>query len=495
MVVVKELILPEETIPTIVAIELIVIICFLFCWLLKRDAIKGGILCSALVAYCFLYLPVLQAIDSIWQFVCGNHVPSWIALSIYILLGWIMLPLVNRVDWHFGKYKISFDYAVFNRVFNIITIILVAINVAPFVTYHYRQRELAKHFNQKLEAPFSDLKLEAATTKPDIYYIILDGFADYQTLKKLWGFDNHALVSYLQAQGFYVVPEANSNYDRTEFSLGSSLNLQYINCVPDEMGKDWCDLSFFLRIIHNSVVAQLLKKNGYRFINISSAPNEYLAIADENVRSDWFNDFTVAVARFTPLYSTEDYVPLLRDMIAYHKLAPGNALPEVCAKPGPKFVLFHTDVSHAPCLFDENGNKRPLPKGHFAIDWGTPKEYFAQWQYTEKKAIGWIGEILGQPGAKPIVIIQSDHGPGIAFPNSINSYYLERMHILNAYYLPGHEKEGLYPTITPVNSFRVLLNDYFKTKLPLLPDRVYCAPDYARPFHWSELRNLDQSIK
>jgi hypothetical protein len=45
--------------------------------------------------------------------------------------------------------------------------------------------------------------------------------------------------------------------------------------------------------------------------------------------------------------------------------------------------------------------------------------------------------------------------------------------ILNAYYFPGIGKEKLYTTITPVNSFRLLLNLYFDAQLPLLPDDSY----------------------
>jgi hypothetical protein len=49
----------------------------------------------------------------------------------------------------------------------------------------------------------------------------------------------------------------------------------------------------------------------------------------------------------------------------------------------------------------------------------------------------------------------------------------ERMRILNAYYFPGGRYEGLYDSISPVNSFRVVLSTYFGARLPLLPDRNY----------------------
>jgi hypothetical protein len=49
------------------------------------------------------------------------------------------------------------------------------------------------------------------------------------------------------------------------------------------------------------------------------------------------------------------------------------------------------------------------------------------------------------------------------------------MTILNAYYLPGEESR-LYPTITPVNTFRIILDAYFGQDYPLLPDVSRYSP-------------------
>ena len=58
------------------------------------------------------------------------------------------------------------------------------------------------------------------------------------------------------------------------------------------------------------------------------------------------------------------------------------------------------------------------------------------------------------------------------------------MSILNAYYFPGGRYEGLYQDISPVNSFRVVLNTFFGAKLPLLPDRSFFSTwTRALPVH------------
>ncbi len=45
--------------------------------------------------------------------------------------------------------------------------------------------------------------------------------------------------------------------------------------------------------------------------------------------------------------------------------------------------------------------------------------------------------------------------------------------IFNAYYLPGIEENVLAPDMAPVNSFRIVLNEYFDANLVLLPDKTY----------------------
>jgi hypothetical protein len=53
--------------------------------------------------------------------------------------------------------------------------------------------------------------------------------------------------------------------------------------------------------------------------------------------------------------------------------------------------------------------------------------------------------------------------------------FKECMAILNAYLVPPQTKAKLYPGISPVNSFRVILDSLYGGNFPLLPDRSYYA--------------------
>ena len=65
----------------------------------------------------------------------------------------------------------------------------------------------------------------------------------------------------------------------------------------------------------------------------------------------------------------------------------------------------------------------------------------------------------------------------------------EKMGILNAYYLPGVDSSLLYPSITPVNSFRLAFDLYFGTHLGLLPDVSYTYVDYNHPYQFLDVTN------
>jgi len=85
-----------------------------------------------------------------------------------------------------------------------------------------------------------------------------------------------------------------------------------------------------------------------------------------------------------------------------------------------------------------------------------------------------VDQILRTSETPPVIILQGDHGPWVG---SVPI----RMQILNAYYLPGDAALRLYPTISPVNSFRAVLNEIIRLELPLLEDISYYST-YPKPY-------------
>jgi hypothetical protein len=61
--------------------------------------------------------------------------------------------------------------------------------------------------------------------------------------------------------------------------------------------------------------------------------------------------------------------------------------------------------------------------------------------------------------------------------------YKKAFSILNAYYLPGCDYSQLYDSISPVNTFRVILNHYFGTEFELLKDESFFSTK-SQPYNF-----------
>ena len=104
--------------------------------------------------------------------------------------------------------------------------------------------------------------------------------------------------------------------------------------------------------------------------------------------------------------------------------------------------------------------------------------YLDSVQFINAQILPILKRIIDDSPTPPVIVIMGDHG--LSDDNRIQNFA--------AIYLPESSESTLYPTITPVNYFRVVFNSVFNADLPLLPDISYrnVAPkgspaDY-RPF-------------
>lgn len=145
----------------------------------------------------------------------------------------------------------------------------------------------------------------------------------------------------------------------------------------------------------------------------------------------------------------------------------------------PTFAFAHFLIPHPPYVFDADGGSVSILKERSRTE---EVNYLNQLRYTNKVIRELVDSLLNSPGKKPIIVIQSDEGP---YPpnydhrkvQDLSSQRLrQKFAILNALYLPDlpeRPDNGLYPDMSPVNSFRLVLNLYFGTDFSLLPDKEY----------------------
>ena len=344
-------------------------------------------------------------------------------------------------------------------------------------------------FTNRWQQDISSESVEAtAGTRPDIYYIIVDAYAGADILEELYQFDNSEFLSYLTEKGFYVAQKSRANYPQTALSLSSSLNSMYLDGLATQMGTESENRQPLQVMIRNSRLFQYLHSRGYT-IRAFSTGYSATDIKNADVYMEppqWdLSEFQEALVALTPLSLFENTVfDFRRERILYAF----EHVADAAQIDGPTFTFVHVLSPHWPFLFDADGESIQPPRGIGSRIQYEYDEFIAgyvgQLIFINGKLQTAIDAILSQSSDPSIIILQADHGPDAKLDPAWeleNSYLPERMSILNAYYFPDQDYADLYEDITPVNTFRIVLNKYFGTDQELLEDKSYFA-DWFHPY-------------
>lgn len=406
------------------------------------------------------------------------------------------------------------DFQKLNLFFNVFGLVLVGSVLVQILPYEYAR---ARKSDRTGLQPVKTAK-KTDNRFPDIYYLIFDRYPNADVLKKYFNFDNSRFLTDLEDYGFYVANQSYANYPKTFNSLASSLNLEYLDFLVDEFGENYTDRSPFYRLINNNKVIQFLEKNGYTTYHFGDwwQPTRLNHYAEFN-----YNYFIVNLNEFTkqligttlaaPLYSRYLHSIQPSDQTG-QRIVPDKEFSYVSPKQeviqrtdyrmskitktaglaGPKFVFAHILLPHDPFIFDADCQ----PAEEEAQKYLERDEKFVnQLQCTNRLIKEKIDRILSVSPTEPVIIIQADEGP---FPKTIwsgekaygelEAEEIERKFgILNAYYLPGFDQEDLYPSVSPVNSFRIVFNHYFGTDYEILEDRHFNIQSEKTPYQMYEV--------
>lgn len=324
--------------------------------------------------------------------------------------------------------------------------------------------------------------------QPDIYYLIFDRYTGAAELRERFGFDNSAFLDALRKRGFYVPERSFANYPVTSSSLASSLNAGLlVSKGPVERSHAAKPLYPLLK---QPAVPAYLQSRGYEFVHIGSwwGPTMRSEIADRNPKTAWelelfgrktyLGDLSGVFINKTMFRDLFEKLPTSRStLFDNHDPAFRTQVSDVtrlAAEHGgrPKFVFTHFLMPHPPYIFDADGS-RGYPPG---MQGG--EKYIRQLRYTNTEILRMVDAILrNDMGNPPIIILQADEGE---YPTRFttdrdpsDAEVRQKTSILNAYYFPGRRYDTLYEDITPVNTFRAVLNEFFGTDLAREPDRTY----------------------
>lgn len=334
----------------------------------------------------------------------------------------------------------------------------------------------------------------ADETRPDIYYIILDGYAATDILKDYYDYDNGRFIGFLMDKGFRVTSASHSNYAHTELSLASSLNMNYL--FPSSYGAGGVrhDGRMTHSLIEDNRTVSFLKKNGYKYLHVCSgwAVTDHSRHADLSIEYRGLNEFRMTLLKTTML------MPFLESLYGQRVIYNFRRIPNAVREfGGAKFVFAHIVMPHPPYVFGPHGEFLSRARTEFA-DYNVDQQkqmYLDQLTYINREVERLVCSILGNSRRPPIIIIQSDHGAAFhvdkrEWSSPTKELIRERMSILNAYYLPDDgTAAGLYDTISPVNTFRYIFNRYFGAEYMPLPDRSYFS-SYENIYDVTEVTKL-----
>lgn len=457
-------------------------------YLISRDLKKAAVENSFLILLFFSYGHVVNLING-FNFKIFRFDIFQEDVIFYI---WIVIALL-------GSFLILQSTKNFSSVTVLLNVIALLLIVSPLITIvnsrlitnkgDLSQNIVTKEFDEGLKKA-GDPKL-----KPDIYYIILDRYAHNEVLQSAFGFDNSVFTKDLENKGFYLAQESVANYPKTFQSLASSLNMSYLDFLTGQYkeSKDW---TVAYPYMYDYKVWRFLKNQGYEFIHFGDwwGPTKVNKFADRNINyygTGITNEFANKLLETTFIYPFIKPEGTWYDRVRAGHLYTFDQLRKISKEGGPKFIFAHIILPHEPYVFGKNCESK-----NETIKLGSKKAkeaYINQLICTNKKITSFVDDVIENSDPKPIIILQSDEGPfteefkggvggNIDWKKLSPRALKDHMKILNAYFLPGSTKNILYPSITPVNSFRVIFNEYFKTNLKLLPDKSYIIPDMDHPY-------------
>jgi hypothetical protein len=348
---------------------------------------------------------------------------------------------------------------------------------------------------------------------PDIYVIVLDTYMRSDGLKQDLGYDNTPFINQLNQMGFYVASCGHPNYTFTYASISALLDMRFIpGAYANDVWDEFSNNGFWSGLLKNTEVHQQLESIGYKTVAFQEpAPLVQFDDSDILIGVDHPTIGSQYLYPFEAIYLNSSAGILLnvvdpkgkveqllqgnsasqntasvdfsvvtgvnRDLVISRVISTLfilNHLPDVPAIAGPKFTYAHIFVPHTPFAFSPDGKLVTDPGFYSAIQGKAvnaeyqKQGYLNQIQFIDKAIIPVLHTIISKSKQAPIIILMGDHGL------QADNRYTD----LLAYYLPkGSEK--LYPSISPVNSFRLIFDEYFGANYPLLPDLTYYSDTKA----------------
>ncbi|WP_214083863.1 hypothetical protein [Methanoculleus sp.] len=364
---------------------------------------------------------------------------------------------------------------------------------------------------------FESMYITTPLNDRDFYFIIIDRYPGKETFQEFLDWDNSEFTSNLTSLGFTIINNSSSNAGDTITFTPIVMNLNYTH-FPEEMGY-YNDMGTF----H---LPDFFKKNGFIVCGGYSQYQPLFKVQQDKIEIDQHlrpassitqTRLEPAIIELIPSYIVSEYITysyigyigmLINNLANIDPITfftKSNTLNQyknwIVTLYSEDVMITDKELYERVGYVSLNQNKT-FTYVHFSGGPNLQKDYVDHISWLNSQIINMVHIILENSEKPPVIVIMSDHGiypvedpwtnvnykseiaPHEEFIRQWAGYFEEdatgdtvgsnyMTNNFQAYYLPNGGNSTLYDTITPVNSWRVILNYYFNGSLPILDDISY----------------------
>lgn len=326
-----------------------------------------------------------------------------------------------------------------------------------------------------------------AGSLPDIYVYLLDAYPGDRAAALSSRFDPEVFRAALTARGFDVARDSHSNYLLTPLTLASMFSMRHLVDVPaldppfGPMGRDWRRLR---TAIDNGEVFDRFRQAGYETVVVDSGyVHARLARVDRFIEDPTLDELDIALVNYSRLGGILDAVDpdylaeQARERVEWSFRTSEQLATE--STDHPRFIFVHVPAPHPPWVFEADGSPRDPAFVSVAGEpglstAGSLEAGFAQATYIASRTVRAIDAIRSSPGADPVIVVMSDHGPMGDFSTSdpLGPAIETRASDFLAASTPGHPG-SLADLRSPINLFPELFEAYLDLHIERQPDSIW----------------------
>lgn len=475
---------------------------------------------KSLIIYAFIFILLVSLISvSLNKIVTADLKPIIIInLFFYLCLNYNKLTLYFYFK-NFNFIKSIPNYAFFSFVmfFAVSSFIVMQIDiekiVKPLIIFNLLTL-LLTNFQFTISNEESYLSKNELSTeyqlleKPDIFYIVFDGYPNLDVGQEIYGYDSNNLRLTFQINNINVNEMSTSPYGRTTYTFASIFEGKYLFEPPEVSFEDRKKILENYKS-GNNFIENILRKNGYniyKYGNKAFCTDSDVCINDlvKNINTN--NSVVYDLIMETPIKviiekgwinindifqlscstscefnrSKDEKLKILLDVVNDNTKKP-------------KFVFFHLMNTHEPYVFDENCEYSQNPSFQSAKD--NKQGFFS----TLNCANNEINFLLNTINLKnTILIIQSDHGPNFDKQVSSNNN-LTKNQLMSRYYTLSASNFSNFcieeEKLSSVNTFRLIIECLSGQTINKVEERNFLIYGNSEPGIFEITKEVRASMK